>query len=308
MRFSVWLNSGRTWPEIRDAAIRAEDTGWDGIWLPDHFMPPEEGYDSQPEHRDDPELGPVHEAWSLLAAIAAVTSSARIGVLVSGNTYRHPAVVAKMVATIDHVSAGRAVLGLGASWQENEHRRYGMAFGTARDRSDRLEEAAAMITGLLTRPRTDHDGHHYRLVGAPLQPKPIQDPLPLLIGGGGERRTLRTTARYAQEWNIWGRPDDLAAKGEILDRHLAVAGRRPDSVARTAAAFLAFADDEASGRELTAAYGRQGGLVGTPNMIRAAIDAYGEAGCSELIVPDYNFQPDARNEAFDRFQREVLGR
>jgi alkanesulfonate monooxygenase SsuD/methylene tetrahydromethanopterin reductase-like flavin-dependent oxidoreductase (luciferase family) len=307
MRFSVWLSSGRTWPEIRAAALRAEDTGWEGIWIPDHFMPPEEGYDSQPDQQDDPELGPVHEAWSLVAGIAAVTTTVRVGVLVSGNTYRHPAVVAKMAATIDHISSGRAVLGLGAGWQANEHRRYGIEYGTARKRSDKLEEAASMIAHLFTNTRSDHAGDNYRLEGAPLEPKPIQRPLPLLIGGGGERRTLRTAAMYAQEWNIWGRPSDLAAKGAVLDRHLAAAGRPANAITRSAAAFLAFADDTVSGERLRDAYGRQGGLVGTPDMIRQAIVDYREAGVGELIVPDYNYEPSERDAALDRFRHEILG-
>lgn len=307
MRFSVWLSSGRTWAEIRDGALRAEDTGWDGVWLPDHFMPPEGGYGSEPDGLTDPELAPVHEAWSLLAAVAAVTTTVRVGVLVSGNTYRHPAVLAKMAATIDHISGGRAVLGLGAGWQENEHRRYGLRYGSPRERSDWLEEAAAIVTGLFTNARTDHAGGRYHLDGAPLEPKPVQSPLPLMIGGGGEQRTLRTAARFAQEWNVWGTPGVVQEKSAVLDTHLDAAGRPRSAVERSAAAFLEFTQP-GEGDDRRAALGRQGGLVGTVGDIRQAVERYRDVGTGEIIVPDYNHDPSGRDAAFDRFLSDVLER
>jgi alkanesulfonate monooxygenase SsuD/methylene tetrahydromethanopterin reductase-like flavin-dependent oxidoreductase (luciferase family) len=308
MRFSVWLSSGRSWQEIRDGAIRAEATGWDGVWVPDHFMPPDGGYGSEPAGIDDPGRAPVHEAWTLLSAIAAVTTRVRLGVLVSGNTYRHPAVVAKMAATIDHVSNGRAVLGLGAGWQENEHRRYGLEYGSPRDRSDWLEESAAIVTGLFTNARTDHAGSRYHLVGAPLEPKPIQQPLPLMIGGGGERRTLRTAARYAQEWNVWGTPGVLASKNRVLDAHCTGIGRDPGTLERSAAAFLAFCDTTEESAERRATLGSRGGLVGTVQELRHTVDAYAAAGTDEVIIPDYNYSPTQRDQALDRFASEVLQR
>lgn len=297
MRFSLWTSSGRTWPEILAGAELAADLGWYGVWVPDHFMPPEGGYGGGAG--PDAELGPVHEAWTLAAAIGAAVSRVRVGVLVSGNTYRHPAVVAKMATTLDHITHGRAVLGLGASWQENEHRRYGIPFGSPAERSGRLEEAAEIIRHLLTEPRTSFNGRHYHLDEAPLEPKPIH-PLPLLIGGGGERRTLRTAARWAQEWNIWGRPADLAAKGAVLDAHCRAAGRDPGDITRSACAYLEVLDDPAKAEERRQVLGRQGGLVGTPDEIRAAIAAYGAAGVSEIVVADYNHTPATRDGAMRR--------
>lgn len=303
MRYSVWLSTGWTWPDIRDAAIRADATGWDGIWLPDHFMPPPGGYGSEPEGIADPELAPVHESWTLVSAIAAVTSRARIGVLVSGNTYRHPALLAKMAAGLDHISGGRAVLGLGAGWQENEHQRYGIEYGNRRERSDWLEEAAAIVTGLLTGERTTFRGSRYTLDEAPLEPKPIQQPLPLLIGGGGERRTLRTAARYAQEWNAWATPELLERKRGILERHCREVGRDPRTIDLSAAAFFELHDDPAAAAAARAQRGDRGGLVGTSDEVSLALDRYRSAGAAEVIVPNYNYAPGEFDRALDRFQR-----
>ncbi len=186
MRFSVWVSSGYSWEEILGLCRHIESTGWTGIWIPDHFMPPERGYGNEPNPGHDPELDPVLEGWSLIAALAGLIPRVRLGVLVSGNTYRHPAVLAKMAATIDHISGGRHILGLGTGWQENEHRRYGIHLPTPSELSDRLEEAAAVISGLFSPARrVSVEGAHYQLTEAPLEPKPIQNPMPLLIGGEG---------------------------------------------------------------------------------------------------------------------------
>ena len=186
MRFGFWASTKNDWEHILAVSRAAEASGWDGLWLPDHFMAPEGGYGDEP-FGVHPELLPNQECWTLLAALAMAVPRVRIGAMVTGNTYRHPAVLAKQAASVDHISGGRLVLGLGAGWQENEHRRYGIEFGTARDRADMLEEACAVITSLFANERTDFDGVHYRLQGAPLVPKPLQDPLPIMIGGKGER-------------------------------------------------------------------------------------------------------------------------
>lgn len=304
MRFSLWTSSGRPWPAILDAARAAHDLGWHGVWVPDHFMPPEDGYGAPGP--GDPELGDVHEGWTLAAAIGAAVPAVRVGVLVSGNTYRHPAVVAKMAITLDHVTAGRAVLGLGASWQENEHRRYGIPFGSPQERSDRLAEAAEIITLLMAQPRSTFRGRYYELDAAPAQPKAVQSPLPLLIGGGGERRTMATAARWAQEWNVWGTAEHLAAKGAVLDRHCAAVARDPATIARSACAYLEIIDDPADAARRREVLGRQGGLVGTPDEITQAIAAYAAAGVSEIVVPDYNHTPASRLVAMSRLTTEIM--
>lgn len=305
MRFSLWTSTGRPWDEILDAARVAEEVGCAGVWVPDHFMPPEGGYGTGAAG-SDPERQPVHEAWTTLAALAARIPRLRLGVLVSGNTYRHPAVLAKMAATVDHISNGRLILGLGASWQENEHRRYGIDYGTVTDRADRLDEAAAMITTLFSRERASHRGTHYRLEDAPLEPKPLQSPLPLLIGGGGERRTLRTAARHASAWNAWGLPATMARKGAILDGYCREEGRQPASVDHTVAAFLDIVEDPQAAAIARERLGEKGGLVGTPEELRVAVAAYAEAGVVELIIPDYNHTAATRRSALIRLRDEVL--
>jgi F420-dependent oxidoreductase-like protein len=305
VRFSLWTSTGRPWEEILAAARTAAEAGCHGVWVPDHFMPPEAGYGTAASGAD-PERMPVHEAWTTLAALAGLVPRVRLGVLVSGNTYRHPAVLAKMASTVDHISGGRLILGLGASWQENEHRRYGIDYGTAADRSDRLDEAAAMITGLLSQDRTTHHGAHYRLEAAPLEPKPLQARLPLLIGGGGERRTLRTAARYATAWNVWGLPPTLARKGAILDAYCREVGREPAAVEHTVAAFLDIRDDPDEAARTRERFGEKGGLVGTPAELRTVVADYAAAGVSELIIPDYNHTPATRATALARFRDEVL--
>ena len=156
MHFSVWPNASQSWSEIVAMARHAEQTGWDGVWIADHFMP-----------NGDDVSGPVHEGWALISGLAAVVPRVRIGALVSGNTYRHPAVLAKTAVTADHISGGRVVLGLGAGWQENEHRHYGIPLGTAGERLGRLEEACQVVKGLLRQDRTTIEGRYYVYVPRP---------------------------------------------------------------------------------------------------------------------------------------------
>ena len=185
----------------------------------------------------------MFEAWELLAAWGALTTRVRVGTLVTGNTYRHPPVLAKMVATLDHITNGRAMLGLGAGWHEDEHAMYGLRFPTTGGRLARMDEAARVLRLLLDEPVATFAGRHYVLKDAIAEPKPVQRRLPLLIGGGGERKTLRTVARYADYWHGHGTPEIIARKLEILARHCAEVGRdmsaitplttvRPDLVLR----------------------------------------------------------------------------
>lgn len=187
--------------------------------------------------------GPMFEAWALLAAWGALTKQVRLGTLVTGNTYRHPAVLAKMVATVDHITNGRAILGLGAAWHEGEHGMYGIPFPSTGGRLGRMDEAARVLRLLLGEPVATFTGKHYTLKDAVAEPKPVQKRLPLLIGGGGERKTLRTVATYADYWHGHGAPDVIKHKLEVLAKHCADVGRdvreitplttvRPDLVLR----------------------------------------------------------------------------
>ncbi|MCY4421989.1 MAG: TIGR03560 family F420-dependent LLM class oxidoreductase [Acidimicrobiaceae bacterium] len=306
MRFGFWASTKNDWDHILAVSRAAEASGWDGLWLPDHFMPPVEGYGDEPPGSVPPELLPNHECWTLMAALAMAVPRVRIGAMVTGNTYRHPAVLAKQAASLDHVSGGRLVLGLGAGWQENEHRRYGIAFGTVRERADMLEEACEVITGLFANERTDFDGAHYRLQGAPLVPKPLQDPLPIMIGGRGERRTVPTMVRWAHEWNGWCNPRDMGRYNALIDRLCEDAGRDPGTIARSAATLLFLCESEAEVARVRAEPTGYPRLVGTPDQLVERVARYAAAGTDELIIPDFNLAPNETQEVVERFMTEVV--
>ena len=191
-----------------------EAAGWKGIWIGDHFM----------ANLADTS-GPWQEAWSVMAGLAALTSRLRLGTLVTGNTYRHPAILAKQVAQVDMISGGRVTLGIGAGWQENEHVAYDVPFYTAPARLQRLEESVQILRSLFDNPRTNFEGRHYQIVDAPLAPKPVQSRLPILIGGGGEKVTLRIVAQYADQWNVAGDAADI--RPEVAHPGRALRARRP---------------------------------------------------------------------------------
>lgn len=295
MRFSFWTNNANPWDEILMGASHAEATGWDGVWVADHFMPNAEDVS-----------GPMHEALALVSGLAAAVDRVRIGVLVAGNTYRHPAVLAKAAATADHISGGRIVLGLGAGWQENEHERYGIEFSTVGGRLDRLEEACEVVTRLFTEERVTYDGAHYQLTDAPLEPKPVQSPLPLLIGGGGEKRTMRIAARFAQEWNVWGTPELLRHKNGVLDAHCESIGRDPAEIRRSCQGLLFLFEDEAEAARMRERDIGRAALVGTPDQLVEVVAAYRDAGVDELIVPDFTLpQGQAKRDVMDTFIEQV---
>ena len=185
-------------------------------WVADHFYPT----------RGDP-TGPCLESWTTLAALGQATQRLRLGVLVSANAYRHPALVANMACTLDHVTGGRLELGLGTGWSQSECDDYGIALGSLRERFDAFDEACEVLTRLLTQPSSDFSGAYYRLSNARCEPKPLQQPAPpITIGGAGERRALRSVARYAQHWNFRGGDlSELPHKREVLAGHCAQAGR-----------------------------------------------------------------------------------
>jgi F420-dependent oxidoreductase-like protein len=298
MRFSFWPTPSQPYSDVLKLARHVEQTGWDGIWYADHFMPNAEDTSA-----------PWPEAWITLAALGAQVPRLRVGTLVVGNTYRHPAVLAKMAATLDHITGGRVVLGLGSGWQENEHRQYGIPFYSVGERLQRLDEACSVIKLLFSQTKASFDGRFYQLADASLEPKPLQNPLPLLIGGGGERVTLRITAQHADEWNVWGTPEVLAHKMAILDQHCADLGRDPRSIKRTAVALLFMSEDQAFLDKMRAAKIAQPHLLGTVDDIRERVREYEALGVDELIVPDFTLGPmDQKIATLDRFIREVAGR
>jgi F420-dependent oxidoreductase-like protein len=208
-----------TWADMLEVWRAADDIDvFESGWTFDHFYPIFS--DSR---------GPCMEGWVTLTALAQATRRLRLGVMVTGVVYRHPAVLANMAATLDIISDGRLEIGLGAGWNKEECDAYGIELGSLKERSDRLEEACQVIAGLLTQEVTDFTGRHYQLSQARCEPKPVQRPHPpICIGGGGERRTLRTAARFAQHWNfVGGSVEDFRHKRDVLLAHCKDAGRDP---------------------------------------------------------------------------------
>lgn len=231
-----------SWPEIREVALLADGLGYDSLWTWDHLY-----------GHDDPDQA-ILEGWTTIAAIAAVTERTSVGLLVGANTLRDPALVAKMAVTVDHVSGGRIVLGLGAGWRPGEHRDHGIAFGSGfGERIDWLEESVDAISGLLAGEVVSSPLHgRYALHEAHHRPLPVRGPgrIPLLIGGGGERRTIPLAARRADIWHHRGSALSLAAKLEVLRASCAAIGRDPVEIELAFGPLLVIRDDPATAREV----------------------------------------------------------
>lgn len=272
MKLSICIDTGRSWAEIRQLGGLADAQQWHAVYVSDHFMP-----FAPPGVPVD---GPVLESWTLLSALAALTIRVRLGPLVLGGTYRHPAVVANMAASLDQVTGGRVVLGLGAGWQHNEHIAYGIDLPPPGQRLDRFDEACGVITSLLRQPRTTFDGTYYRLKEASSVPRPVSSRLPVLIGGGGPRRTARIAAKYADIWHTWASPLDFRRKCEILDDHCVQVGRDPAGIGRATGQVI----------RVTSSPSRvpQGDdVVGTPEQIIESLGRYAKNRVSEFIVRDH---------------------
>jgi alkanesulfonate monooxygenase SsuD/methylene tetrahydromethanopterin reductase-like flavin-dependent oxidoreductase (luciferase family) len=268
------------------------------VYFADHFMPNDLG--------GEPLDGPVLECWSVMAGLAAATEQLRIGSLVCGNLYRHPAVVANAASTVDHISGGRFVLGVGAGWQVNEHEAYGIDLLDTKARLDRFEAACAVLTSLLREQRTTLEADVYRITNAPCDPKPVQSPLPLLVGGKGERRTMRIAARYADEWNAWTTPDEFRQKIDVLARHCNDLERDPSSIHRSTQALMYLSTDESWLARFRDRDPVRPVIVGTPAEVVEQVAAYRDAGVDELIVPDWTMgKPPRAQDTLELFWTEV---
>jgi F420-dependent oxidoreductase-like protein len=265
MRFSVCVDPRRPWDDVRALVSQADQVGFDGAWLCDHFMRYAPGHGQVD--------GPILEGWTMLAALAGSTEHLRLGTLVLGNTYRHPAIVANMAATMDHIANGRFTLGLGAGCQVNEHFAYGIPLPPPAQRLDQFEEACHVIRSLLHDERTTMHGKWYELRNARCDPKPVQSRLPLLIGGGGERRTLRVVSLFADEWHTWSRPGEFRRKSAVLDRHCSTLGRDPATIRRLSGASVP---------------------EGSPGEVVDELEAYRAAGVDEFVVRDDDAVPVAQ--------------
>jgi F420-dependent oxidoreductase-like protein len=295
--------TGITWAQLQQLWQHIEATGWDAAFVNDHFMPIE------PEPVAD-----TLECWTALAGLALATTRLRLGTLVTGNTYRHPAILAKMSANVDIMSNGRLICGLGAAWQANEHQAYGIPFYTVGERLSRLEEACQVLLALWTQSRATFQGKYYQLDNAPLFPKPVQQPHPpLLIGGGGEQRTLRIAAKYADHWNVMGGPEILRRKGRILEAHCAAVGRDPAHIVRSADMPMLISDSQEERerlvRDMMRLFGRSEAdardtvLAGSVAQIQDTLGQLQQAGVHMLCIP--TFLPPWNLEQLDRFMTEV---
>lgn len=291
-------------PGVTDAGLlehlatlagNAEQAGFDSLWVMDHFYQiPGVG---RPEQN-------MLEAYSTLAALAARTSRVSLGAMVTGVTYRNPALLAKTVTTLDVLSGGRAILGIGAAWNEQEHRGYGFDFPQLKERFERLEEALQICRAMFTEERPCFAGRYYRIEEALNNPRPLRGDIPILVGGSGERRTLRLVAKYADACNLFGDPTTLRHKLEVLDRHCAEVGRDPAEITKTAlCSVVAAADDAdaqahlervAAARGVTAEQARAMVVTGGPDQVGEQLRQRFDAGLDGIVC---NFPLGASAEA-----------
>jgi probable F420-dependent oxidoreductase len=291
VKFSLWPDNNRTPAEVVEQARAADGAGWYGVWLADHYMP--NTGDTTPARGD------TYECWALLPALAAVTERVRIGTLVSPTSVHHPALLAKRASTIDWLSGGRMVLGLGAGWQINEHHAYGIELEPPGKRVSRFEESIQIVRSMLSAESTTFHGAYYDITDAPCDPKPVQSPLPLLVGTRSPRM-LRITARHADEWNTWGTPEQAAVHRAALIETCHEIGRDPATV-RTSVNALVDLDGSVPPPGRAA-------LFGSAQQLVDRFGQYAELGFDEFILPDWNLGEDSseRADKLARIKTEVL--
>ena len=286
------VTAGDLFERIAAIATTAEESGFDSVWVMDHL------------HQIrvvGPETDPMLEGYTLLAGIAARTRSAGLGTMVTGVTYRNPALLAKIVTTLDIVSAGRAILGIGAAWNDSEHLAYGYDFPPTAERFERLEDALHICRLMFSpEPAPVYEGRHHSIAGALNNPKPVRGRIPILIGGSGERRTLRLVAQYADACNLFGDLDTIRHKLEVLERHCADVGRDPTEITKTKLATLVVGRTMEEAQAAAEVASRQRGdmaaaflasaVVGDADAIAEQVATHREAGLDGLIfnLSDYD--------------------
>jgi F420-dependent oxidoreductase-like protein len=280
----------------------AEDVGLDWASVFDHFLPIE----------SDP-TGPCFEGLTLLSAMAAHTQRLRCGIIVTGVTYRNPAILAKMATTIDHVSGGRMELGLGAAWYEEEHAQYGVPFPPIGVRMDMLDETCRIVRALWTQQRATFEGRRFAVRDALAEPKPLQDPLPLWIGGSGEKRTLRIVAEHADGWNTFhGDVGEYQHKLDVLARHCADVGRAPADIRKQVVLRAILDDTEAEAQDRARERSEEAGVpveemvvgmvVGTPEQCAQRLEDHRRLGVADFLLLA---RPPADERTIERFARGV---
>ncbi|MFP5341420.1 MAG: LLM class flavin-dependent oxidoreductase [Candidatus Limnocylindria bacterium] len=278
----LWSQS-TDWPGFRDAALAADASGWDSVWTWDHLLA-----------IFGPWEQPILEGWTSMAALGPLTRHVRLGLLVGANTFRAPGLTAKLATTLDHVSDGRAVLGIGGAWFEREHDAFGIDFGaSAGERLDWLDEAVMLLRRLLDGERVTHRGPRYALRDAVCEPRPVQARLPIHIGGSGRRKTLRTVALRADGWNTAGELDDASDALAALREHASAVGRDLAGLERTISFPIILRDDAAAAQARMAALMAHNGidsmgdlphLAGPPEAVADALRPYVALGFATIIV------------------------
>jgi alkanesulfonate monooxygenase SsuD/methylene tetrahydromethanopterin reductase-like flavin-dependent oxidoreductase (luciferase family) len=282
VKFSLWPRNNRPPADLLAEARTADADGWYGVWLADHYMPDTGDL--------TPARGDTYECWALLPAVAAVTERIRIGTLVSPTSVHHPALLAKRAATIDQLSDGRMVLGLGA---------YGIDLEPPGKRVSRFAEAIGIVQSMLTADSTTFHGEFYDITAAPCDPKPVQSPLPLLVGTRGPRM-LGIAARHASEWNTWTAPD-LADRRVGMLEACEKAGRDPKTMWTSVNALLDLDGSMPPGRPA---------ITGTAQQLVDQLGRYADLGFDEFILPDWNLGTSKaeRAENLARIKADVLDR
>jgi len=284
MRFGAQLWSQATdWPTLRDSALAAEAAGWDSVWTWDHMLA-----------IFGPWEQPILEGWMALSGLAPLTHRVRLGLMVGANTFRNPGHTAKLATTLDQLSGGRSVLGIGGAWFEREHDAFGIPFRSGfGERLDALDEAVMLIRRLLDGERVSHEGRFYTFRDGLCEPRPVQDRLPILVGGSGPKKTLRTVARYADGWNTAGSVDEVRERLAILDGHCEAVGRDRSEIELTVSFPMVLRDSREAAERVFAALLAHNGtpnagnvptVLGSPSDVAAAIEPYRAMGFSTIIA------------------------
>ena len=298
MRFSVWPSYDRSWSETLSLAQWAEANGYHSFWYADHFMSP--AGDGEP-------IGDAHECWTILAGIGALVPRLRLVSMVSPVTLHHPVVLAKRATTTDHISGGRAVLGLGAGWQVEEHAAYGFDLPPVGPRVSRFAEAIEIVHRLFRETVVNFHGETYQLTDAPFGPKPVNGTLPLLVGTGSPRM-MRLTARWADEWNTWGDPAEVRRRTDLFLTACEAVGRDPDELHRSAQAMIFYTPTAAARAAAEPHIVPDRSLVGGAEELIEQLSQYREMGVDEFAIADFTLGDSEaeRRDTYAALHAEVI--
>jgi alkanesulfonate monooxygenase SsuD/methylene tetrahydromethanopterin reductase-like flavin-dependent oxidoreductase (luciferase family) len=278
----LWSQSS-DWAGFRDTVLAAERAGWDGVWTWDHLLAIQGPWEQ-----------PIFEGWAALAAVGALTRRVTVGLMVGANTFRNPGLTVKLATTLDHITDGRAVLGIGGAWFEREHDAFAIHFGkSVGERLDRLDESVMLMRRLLDGERVTHEGRFYTMRDALCAPRPVQQHVPILVGGSGPKKTLRTVALRADAWNTSGFEHEAAGKVAVLEAHCAAVGRDIETIERTISFPIVVRDDMAAAGNAFEGLLHHNGLtemtsvpvlLGPPAAIAAALRPFLAMGFSHVMV------------------------